>query len=194
MTKPLEALIADMKAAAERATPGEWWSDVIETGGTHGSGEDCMEGFHSYAVYDQNNHSLLDMTNSTAAEITVEDDGDYVMAWDEVGRRNAEYIALANPANVKALIVALEQSQAQSSKWLEAYHKAVSIGARYEERIAELEASKLAVKLPELVNFDDLDASSQDREVIQAIAECKGWNAAITAARIMNDTGTVGGE
>ncbi|WP_237186660.1 hypothetical protein [Raoultella ornithinolytica] len=47
------------------------------------------------------------------------------------------------------LVEALEKAQAQSSKWLEAYHKAVSIGARYEERIAELE-SKLAnpVQLP----------------------------------------------
>lgn len=40
-----------------------------------------------------------------------------------------------------ALIAALEQTKAQSSKWLEAYHKAVSIGARYEEIIAELEAT-----------------------------------------------------
>ena len=43
----------------------------------------------------------------------------------------------------------LEKAQAQSSKWLEAYHKAVSIGARYEERIAELESR--TVKLPEPV-------------------------------------------
>ncbi|EPM0671980.1 hypothetical protein WJG06_001511, partial [Klebsiella pneumoniae] len=42
---------------------------------------------------------------------------------------------------------ALEKAQAQSSKWLEAYHKAVSIGARYEERIAELESR--TVKLPD---------------------------------------------
>ncbi|EOD5541252.1 hypothetical protein ACJ8WH_000251 [Klebsiella pneumoniae] len=46
------------------------------------------------------------------------------------------------------LVEALEKAQAQSSKWLEAYHKAVSIGARYEERIAELESR--TVKLPDL--------------------------------------------
>ena len=39
-----------------------------------------------------------------------------------------------------------EKAQAQSSKWLEAYHKAVSIGARYEERIAELESRTITVK------------------------------------------------
>ncbi|EFL9592736.1 hypothetical protein HZ65_001109 [Escherichia coli] len=39
-----------------------------------------------------------------------------------------------------ALLDELEKMQAQSSKWCEAFHKAVSVGARYEERIAELEA------------------------------------------------------
>ncbi|HCQ6573047.1 TPA: hypothetical protein OL589_000319 [Klebsiella pneumoniae] len=51
------------------------------------------------------------------------------------------------PENILALVEALEKAQAQSSKWLEAYHKAVSIGARYEERIAELESR--TVKLPD---------------------------------------------
>ncbi len=44
--------------------------------------------------------------------------------------------------DIDALVEALEKAQAQSSKWLEAYHKAVSIGARYEERIAELEGAE----------------------------------------------------
>lgn len=55
---------------------------------------------------------------------------------------------VASPENVLALVGALEDAQAQSSKWLEAYHKAVSIGARYEDRIASLEARTLTVKLP----------------------------------------------
>lgn len=41
---------------------------------------------------------------------------------------------------IQALLDELEKMQAQSSKWCEAFHKAVSVGARYEERIAELEA------------------------------------------------------
>lgn len=52
----------------------------------------------------------------------------------------------AYQAGGSELVEALEKAQAQSSKWLEAYHKAVSIGARYEERIAELESR--TVKLP----------------------------------------------
>ncbi len=33
------------------------------------------------------------------------------------------------------------------------------------------------VAVPDAVDYSDLDAASQDREVIEAIAECKGWNA-----------------
>lgn len=137
----ITALMAAMKAAAEKATPGEWWSDVVETDGEYGEGEDRFSGYHSYAVY-VGSESLLDMTNSTAAVIHTEWDNDYLMAWDETAKRNAEFIAVASPDNVKTLVEALEKAQAQSSKWLEAYHKAVSVGARYEERIAELEESR----------------------------------------------------
>ncbi|HAH1859858.1 TPA: hypothetical protein GE290_16925 [Escherichia coli] len=78
------------------------------------------------------------------------------------------------------LIEALEKAQAQSSKWLEAYHKAVSIGARYEERIAELESR--TVKLPDLrqmvsgdryVWSDGVYNYSQDVKVVLADAGIK---------------------
>ncbi|MGI4545624.1 ead/Ea22-like family protein [Klebsiella pneumoniae] len=62
-----------------------------------------------------------------------------------------EFNKEANPENILALVEELEKAQAQSSKWLEAYHKAVSIGARYEERIAELESRTVTVKLPQLL-------------------------------------------
>ncbi|AJB82304.1 TPA: ead/Ea22-like family protein [Enterobacter hormaechei subsp. xiangfangensis] len=44
---------------------------------------------------------------------------------------------------VLELLDELEKMQAQSSKWCEAFHKAVSVGARYEERIAELERNEI---------------------------------------------------
>ena len=61
-----------------------------------------------------------------------------------------EKILLNQDESLSILRGELEKAQAQSSKWLEAYHKAVSIGARYEERIAELESRTVTVKLPEL--------------------------------------------
>ena len=112
-----EQLIAEMKAAAEKATSGEWWSDVVECDGTYGNGDECAEGFHSYAVYDSNNQTLLDMTNSTAACIQVDCDDESHYAWDEVAERNAEYIVLARPENVLKLIAALEQAQRNAMRY-----------------------------------------------------------------------------
>ena len=68
--------------------------------------------------------------------------------------------------DVLALLDELEKMQAQSSKWCEAFHKAVSVGARYEERIAELEA--LEVKLPELKMLSDYleEVTMREREDI----------------------------
>ena len=65
------------------------------------------------------------------------------MVFSENEARDAAFIAAANPATVLALLDELEKMQAQSSKWCEAFHKAVSVGARYEERIAELEAREI---------------------------------------------------
>ncbi|HHE5967898.1 TPA: ead/Ea22-like family protein [Citrobacter braakii] len=92
-----------LRQLAEKATQGEWWSDVVETEGEYGEGEDRVSGYHSYAVY-VGSESLLDMTNSTAACIHEEWDHDYHMAWDETGKRNAEFIAAANPETVLALL------------------------------------------------------------------------------------------
>ncbi|MBJ6459727.1 ead/Ea22-like family protein, partial [Enterobacter cloacae] len=96
-----------LREAAEKATKGEWWSDVVETDGEYGEGEDRVSGYHSYAVY-VGHESLLDMTNSTAACIHTEWDHDYHMAWDETAKCNAEFIASANPATVMALLDELE--------------------------------------------------------------------------------------
>ena len=97
-----------------------------------------------------------------------------------VHKSKVNLISMANPANTLALVEALEKAQqhiarqeqillnqdeslsirrgelekaqAQSSKWLEAYHKAVSIGARYEERIAELESRTVTVSKSDIFN------------------------------------------
>ncbi|HCR6397102.1 TPA: ead/Ea22-like family protein, partial [Shigella flexneri] len=40
-----------LREVAEKATKGEWWSDVVDTDGEYGEGEDRVSGYHSYAVY-----------------------------------------------------------------------------------------------------------------------------------------------
>ncbi|MGA4525613.1 ead/Ea22-like family protein [Enterobacter ludwigii] len=111
---------------AEKATQGEWWSDSCGNEGTYGSGDDCVEGFTSYAVYDENNQILLDTLNSTAACINEEYDGEGHVAWDEVGQRNAEFVAAANPATVLALLDELEAKDRRNSELTEALKQTVS--------------------------------------------------------------------
>ncbi|MFL7880175.1 ead/Ea22-like family protein [Enterobacter hormaechei] len=172
-----------LREAAEKATKGEWWSDVVETDGEYGDGEDRVSGYHSYAVY-VGHESLLDMTNSTAACIHTEWDHDYQMAWDETAKRNAEFIAAANPATVLALLDELEAKDKSISflkdqlaqlanfnpDWdmLEAAtyslreHMAELTAAR--KRIAELEATQ-----GKPVMFIDGDISSADADKLAAV-------------------------
>ena len=159
-----------LREAAEKATKGEWWSDVVETDGEYGEGEDRVSGYHSYAVY-VGHESLLDMTNSTAARIHTEWDHDYHMAWDETAKRNAEFIAAANPATVLALldeIAELEQGHCGTALLEREEMHAKTLGRMLDEleakdkRIAELEARE--VKLPELKMLRDYLAEVTMRE------------------------------
>lgn len=140
---------AALRQLAEEATQGEWWSDVVETDGEYGDGEDRASGYHSYAVY-VGSESLLDMTNSTAACIHTKWDHDYLMAWDETAKRNAEFIAAANPATVLVLLDELEAADKQNAMDVQIKarlcRESNSLHDRLraaEKRIAELEA-KLA--------------------------------------------------
>ncbi|EMX0703436.1 ead/Ea22-like family protein [Klebsiella pneumoniae] len=132
MTTDITELAQSLKAAAEKATPGRW-------------------------EYYPGNTSIeynVDSMDEDQGSIVYVDSGDFTQAQTD---RNGEFIAMANPASILALVEALEKAQAQSSKWLEAYHKAVSIGARYEERIAELESRTVTVKLPPKIERNDAD-------------------------------------
>ncbi|STU90634.1 RelE family toxin-antitoxin system [Klebsiella pneumoniae subsp. pneumoniae] len=119
MTTDITELAQRMKAAAEKATPGEWWADEVKNEGCYGSGDDCVEGFTSYAIYGSDGQTLFDSLNSDAACISEEYDGEGHVAWDETAQRNAEFIALANPANILALVEALEKARAGEKQWRE---------------------------------------------------------------------------
>ncbi|EMX0763170.1 ead/Ea22-like family protein [Citrobacter freundii] len=127
---------AALRQLAEESTQGEWWSDVVETDGEYGDGEDRASGYHSYAVY-VGSESLLDMTNSTAACIHEEYDHDYHMAWDETAKRNAEFIAAANPSTVLALLDELETKEEQRANWFQMAQKLGEDLDAAEKRIAE---------------------------------------------------------
>ncbi|WP_454719204.1 ead/Ea22-like family protein [Citrobacter freundii] len=148
-----------LRQLAEKATHGEWWSDVVETDGEYGEGEDRVSGYHSYAVY-VGSESLLDMTNSTVACIHEEWDHDYHIAWDETAKRNAEFIAAANPATVLALLDELETA---------------------EKCIAELDTRTVTVKLP--ADYRNDDGSIND-DMFNTCAVVGAFREALRAAGI----------
>ncbi|HIG7599887.1 ead/Ea22-like family protein [Klebsiella pneumoniae] len=152
MTTDITELAQRMKAAAEKATPGEWWADEVKNEGCYGSGDDCVEGFTSYAIYGSDGQTLFDSLNSDAACISEEYDGEGHVAWDETAQRNAEFIALANPVNVLALVEALEKAQAENTAGVagmaESYETTISM---LRSRIAELESRTVTVKQGEVL-------------------------------------------
>ncbi|HFN6053651.1 MULTISPECIES: ead/Ea22-like family protein [Klebsiella pneumoniae complex] len=169
-----------MKAAAEKATPGEWWADEVKNEGCYGPGDDCVEGFTSYAIYGSDGQTLFDSLNSDAACISEEYDGEGHVAWDETAQRNAEFIALANPANILALVEALEKAQqhiARQEQILLNQDESLSIRRgeleAAHQRIAELESR--TVKLP-AERFCPAEYAGS-----QLWSETEVWNKAITA-------------
>ncbi|WP_462176551.1 ead/Ea22-like family protein [Klebsiella variicola] len=186
----INELAQRMKAAAEKATPGEWWADEVKNEGCYGSGDDCVEGFTSYAIYGSDGQTLFDSLNSDAACICEEYDGEGHVAWDETAQRNAEFIALANPANVLALVEALEKVQSRDvTQAAKDYHfdqqadRIAELDAELERerektrrvmsRIAELESR--TVKLPG-ERFCPAEYAGS-----QLWSETEVWNKAITA-------------
>ncbi|HDG7398841.1 TPA: ead/Ea22-like family protein [Klebsiella pneumoniae] len=131
-----------MKAAAEKATPVEWWADEVKNEGCYGSGDDCVEGFISYAIYGSDGQTLFDSLNSDYACISEEYDGEGHVAWDETAQRNAEFIALANPANVLALVEALEKAQLSIAELEREQEHLRPVGVMSEKAFHRLENSE----------------------------------------------------
>ncbi len=170
-----------MKAAAEKATPGEWWADEVKNEGCYGSGDDCVEGFTSYAIYGSDGQTLFDSLNSDAACICEEYDGEGHVAWDETAQRNAEFIALANPANVLALVEALEKAQQERDNWRTTFDnerfRADKLKAHIDEMTEERNAS-----INELSRIIQKEVKAK-RETEQRIAELEPRTVKLPAER-----------
>ncbi|HGW2045872.1 TPA: ead/Ea22-like family protein [Klebsiella pneumoniae] len=91
MTTDITELSQSLKAAAEKATPGEWVYFPKNTSIEYDVGSDESQGSILYV-----------------------DSGDFTQVQTD---RNGEFIALANPANVLALVEALEKAQQERENW-----------------------------------------------------------------------------
>lgn len=107
MTTDITELAQSLKAAAEKATPGEWVYFPKNTSIEYDVGSDESQGSILYV-----------------------DSGDFTKAQTD---RNGEFIALANPANILALVEALEKAQqrieeleSDLSEWTDCKHDGAS--------------------------------------------------------------------
>ncbi|MBD8430344.1 ead/Ea22-like family protein [Klebsiella pneumoniae] len=120
-------LAQSLKAAAEKATPGQWVYFPKNTSIEYDVGSDESQGSILYV-----------------------DSGDFTQAQTD---RNGEFIALANPANILALVEALEYYKsreervtslvrANSKSWDELYRQVEAKGKRNVELVEALEKAQ----------------------------------------------------
>lgn len=147
-----------MKAAAEKATPGEWVYFPKNTSIEYDVGSDESQGSILYV-----------------------DSGDFTQAQTD---RNGEFIALANPANILALVEALEKAQAENTAGVagmaESYETTISM---LRSRIAELESRTVTVKLPKLKMLEDYlaEVAIEERKQILVGVKLEFHRACVTA-------------
>ncbi|HFR4130895.1 ead/Ea22-like family protein [Raoultella ornithinolytica] len=121
MTTDITELAQSLKAAAEKATPGRW-------------------------EYYPGNTSIeynVDSMDEGQGSIVYVDSGDFTQAQTD---RNGEFIALANPANILALVEALEKAQRYIEELREWNAGLAQESHEYQQRIAELEPIRAAAE------------------------------------------------
>lgn len=135
-----------MKAAAEKATPGPWY--------VHD--KPCEDG----------NYGIDTSDKEFLAEAVVWWGFARQSIWRE---EDAKYIALANPANILALVEALEKAQAENTAGVagmaESYETTISM---LRSRIAELESRAVTVKLPQAVSAGGQGYQGQVERILTA--------------------------
>nr|WP_164543700.1 ead/Ea22-like family protein [Klebsiella pneumoniae] len=131
-------LAQSLKAAAEKATPGEWVYFPKNTSIEYDVGSDESQGSILYV-----------------------DSGDFTQVQTD---RNGEFIALANPANVLALVEALEKAQQRINSQREYYEGVIADGGK---RIAELESR--TVKLPDGWQFEECEIEGCENGAIFSV-------------------------
>lgn len=125
MTTDITELAQSLKAAAEKASGGDW---VKESG----------DGWDATCSNDDQANSGFIIAHFVGPD----------------SEANREFVQLANPANIRALVEVLEKAQATEAHcnrgWREAHEQEARAEA-VEKRIAELESR--SVKLPEVYGY-----------------------------------------
>lgn len=126
MKTDITELAQSLKAAAEKATPGEWVYFPKNTSIEYDVGSDESQGSILYV-----------------------DSGDFTQAQTD---RNGEFIALANPANILALVEALESEKRICATWRKTATAVSEKLEKAQQCITELKSGKVGNALLEREN------------------------------------------
>ncbi|MEH4265876.1 ead/Ea22-like family protein [Klebsiella aerogenes] len=111
----ITGLAQSLKAAAEKATPGQWMRSSVQF------------------------NSITDIANPM-------EQGNKPHIANTSEKRDAEFIALANPANILALVEALEKAQAAERRWHQMASRIHEQACESDVKIDEFEAIRAAAE------------------------------------------------
>ncbi|WP_087730915.1 ead/Ea22-like family protein [Klebsiella variicola] len=123
MTTDITELAQSLKAAAEKATPGQWVAFIDTRSRT-------------FAVHTPDDNRCGNIIKWTGF------DG------QRKAKADAEFIAMANPANILALVEALEKAQGMEAYWKTQCRGITDHCEELQASIAELESRTVTVKFP----------------------------------------------
>ncbi|MES3467967.1 ead/Ea22-like family protein [Citrobacter europaeus] len=159
-----------LRQAAEKATAGQW---VVELGD------------EVYAVDGDDSEQIAmmfsDNGRSDAAFIAAASPVAVLSLLDENlqlqrDKDSLEAVAIALRDDMRDAREKLEAAKQDSARWFKAFEKAVSIGARYEKRIAELEARTVTLPPTFWYEHDDLsrDIPVLDKRLVKKAIRAAG--------------------
>lgn len=149
MTTDITELAQRIKAAAEKATPGEWVYFPKNTSIEYDVGSDESQGSILYV-----------------------DSGDFTQPQTD---RNGEFIALANPANVLALVEALEKEQRYTEELREWNAGLAQESCERQQRISELLQGKVGSALLERENHHVEVVGKLTKVITELESEVEKW-------------------
>ncbi|MHA8522347.1 ead/Ea22-like family protein [Klebsiella pneumoniae] len=145
----INELAQSLKAAAEKATPGEWVYFPKNTSIEYDVGSDESQGSILYV-----------------------DSGDFTQVQTD---KNGEFIALANPANILALVEALEKAQRYTEELREWNAGLAQESCERQQRISELLQGKVGSALLERENHHVEVVGKLTKVITELESEVEKW-------------------
>jgi hypothetical protein len=130
-------------AGIQKHTGLPWHVDTIEMrDASYGSGEDTHEGFSVYGMFDANGRCLFDSMNRDyrLIEVHEEHDEDGKTAWDELARRDFDFVRRACNSH-EALVRALRAARDDLHDVLHSHGDPLD-NATYADVVAALKAAE----------------------------------------------------